>query len=164
MAGFFPNRGVNYGEVILGAELKRGRNSIKLTLWGEVSPKALDLVRFHVLNENLTQDAHWSWRQWNPPTGEGPVVGKNQPAWYIGKFKYTPTNVPLFLRILNAKKGQIFLNGRNIGRFWNVGPQQCYYLPECWLARQNELLIFEETGNIPSGSRLEFRPLGPYRE
>jgi hypothetical protein len=162
--GFFPSRAVNYGELVLGAELKRGRNSVKLMLWGEVSAKALDLIRFHVLSENLTQDAHWSWRKWKLPTGEGPVVGKNQPAWYIAKFRYTPADTPLFLRILNAKKGQIFLNGRNVGRFWNVGPQQCYYLPECWLARENELLIFEETGNIPSGSRLEFRALGPYRE
>jgi len=162
--GFFPNRGVNYGEMTLGPELKRGRNSVKLTLWGEVPPKALDVVKFYVLNENLTQDAQWSWRRWSPPTGEGPVVGKNQPAWYTARFRYAPTDVPLFLRILNAKKGQLFLNGRNVGRFWNVGPQQRYYLPECWLDRENELLLFEETGNIPSGSRLEFSELGPYRD
>ena len=61
-----------------------------------------------------------------------------------------------------AKKGQIFLNGRNAGRFWNIGPQEEYYLPEPWLGEDNELLIFEEQGNIPSGSRLAFRPQGPY--
>ena len=164
VVGFFPNCGMNFGDVTLGAELKKGKNIVKLLLWGDVIPKNLDNVKFHTLNENLTQKARWGYRTWQPPTAQGPVVGKNQPAWYVAKFKYTPQNIPIFLHILSAKKGHIFLNGHNVGRFWNIGPQQYYYLPECWLEEENELLIFEEQGNIPSGSRLEFRPLGPYRD
>ena len=64
--------------------------------------------------------------------------------------------------MLGGEKGQIFLNGHNVGRFWNIGPQQRYYLPECWLDESNELMVFEERGNIPSGSRLEYCPKGPY--
>jgi len=161
--GFFPSRGVNYGGIRLGPELKRGKNKISFTLWGDVKSKHVDSVKFHLLSENLTDQADWAWRPWRLPADGGLLVGKNQPAWYVTKFKYTPKQIPLFLRILGAKKGQIFLNGRNVGRFWSVGPQQCYYLPECWLAEDNELLIFEERGGIPSGSRLEFRPLGPYK-
>lgn len=162
IVGFFPKREVNYGQLVMGAELRTGKNNVRLVLWGDVSAKALDAVKFHTLSENLTDKALWSWRPWEMPTGKGLVVGKNQPAWYATQFKYTPASVPLFLRILGAKKGQIFLNDHNVGRFWNIGPQQCYYLPECWLSQENELLIFEEAGNTPSGSRLEFRPLGPY--
>ena len=94
----------------------------------------------------------------------GRVVGKNLPAWYASKFRYNPTGVPLFLHILAAKKGQVFLNGRNVGRFWTIGPQHYYYLPECWLQQQNELLLFTEGGENPSGSRLEYRPLGPFKQ
>jgi len=163
-AGFFPNHVSNYGDVTLGAELKRGKNTVRILLWGEVTPKALDGVKFHALSENLTLKAKWACRPWKTPEGPGPVVGKDRPAWYVAKFKSPGANLPLFLNILSAKKGQIFLNSRNIGRFWNIGPQQRYYLPECWLEEENELLVFEEQGHIPSGSRLEFRPLGPYQE
>jgi len=162
--GFFPSQSRNYGDLTIAAELKRGKNTLELLLWGQVGPKTLDKVKFHVLNENLTHGAGWFYRAWALPEGEGLIVGKDQPAWYVATFKYVPQEQPLFLHILSAKKGQVFLNGHNVGRFWTIGPQQRYYLPECWLEEDNELLIFEEQGGIPSSSRLEFRPLGPYRD
>lgn len=30
-------------------------------------------------------------------------------------------------------KGVIFINGRNLGRYWNIGPQETLYLPGPWL-------------------------------
>ena len=161
---FLPRTKINYGSIKLASELKRGKNTIRMLLWGDVRPKALDCVKFHTLNENLSEKAKWFWRRWELPTGKGLVVGKDQPAWYVAKFRHNPRSEPLFLHILNAKKGQVFLNGHNVGRFWSIGPQQRYYLPENWLAEENELLVFEERGVIPSGSRLEFRPGGPYRD
>jgi hypothetical protein len=91
------------------------------------------------------------------------VVGKDQPAWYATSFHYTPSDSALFLHVAGAKKGQVFLNGHNLGRFWTVGPQQHYYLPRCWLDETNELLLFEEQGNLPRRTRLDFCPAGPYR-
>ncbi len=164
MVGFFPLTGTNFGDVTLGVELKKGKNVIKLLLWGDVKPKDLEKIRLCALKENLTQKAQWAYREWSVPTEQGPIVGKNRPAWYVAKFKHTPQSVPLFINILSAKKGQVFLNSHNVGRFWTVGPQHRYYLPECWLQDENELLIFEEQGNIPSGSRLEFSPEGPYHD
>ncbi len=162
-AGFFANSG-GYGDVTLGNELKRGKNRLKLLLWGEVSAKELESIKLHLLIESVSAKGKWASRAWTMPAGEGRVVGKGLPAWYRSRFKYNPTSVPLFLRILAAKKGQIFLNGHNVGRFWNIGPQEFYYLPEPWLRPENELLIFEEQGSIPSGSRLVYRPGGPYRD
>ncbi len=165
VVAFFPNDGENFGDLMLGAELQKGKNAIRLVVWGEVTAKELDqAVRFYALNEDITEGAQWSYRTWQPPTEEGPVVGKNQPAWYISKFKSTLPSPPLFLHLLGCRKGHVFLNGHNVGRFWNVGPQSHYYLPECWLEEVNELLIFEESGLIPSGTRLELRPRGPYRD
>ncbi len=166
VAGFFPREdgGRSYGDVTFGAELKKGKNTIRLMLWGDVSAKPLEDVKLHLLEECISDKANWNYRPWVMPKGEGHVVGKDQPAWYLSKFKYAATNEPLFLHVLGAVKGQLFLNGHNIGRFWNVGPQNYYYLPECWLKEQNELLIFEEHGNTPSRSQLSFFPAGPYNQ
>jgi len=163
-AGFFPNSG-GYGQVTLGNELRRGKNVLRLLLWGDVNPKDLEKVKLHLLLESVTAGAKWSYRRWERPSGEGRVVGKGLPAWYRCGFKYAGCTTPLFLKINGAKKGQIFLNGQNVGRFWNLlGPQEYYYLPEPWLRAENELLIFEEHGHIPTGSRLAYRPGGPYRD
>jgi len=163
-AGFFPAGCNNFGDVTLGAELKKGRNVIKLLLWGDVSDQTLESFSLHSLLETLSHDAAWSFRPWGTPTRGGHIVGKDQPAWYAAKFTCDERHVPLFLHLAGAKKGQLFLNGHNVGRFWTIGPQEYYYLPACWLQHDNELMLFEEQGLIPRRSKLEFRPRGPYQE
>ncbi len=56
---------------------------------------------------------------------------------------------PIRLRMDGMGKGQIYLNGINIGRYWQPKPQRDYYLPEPWLKGRNEIMIFEEEGNSP---------------
>ncbi|OPX23396.1 MAG: hypothetical protein B1H04_03755 [Planctomycetales bacterium 4484_123] len=162
-AGFLPDSG-GYGDLTLGNELKRGSNSLKLLVWGQLEPKELERIKLHLLVESVTAKGAWWYRPWALPGGPGRVVGKGLPAWYRCSFKYDrAVELPLFLRISGARKGQIYLNRHNVGRFWNLGPQEYYYLPEPWLQEENELLIFEEQGQTPSGSRLVYRPMGPYR-
>jgi beta-galactosidase len=44
-------------------------------------------------------------------------------------------------------KGAVFVNGRALGRFWNIGPQRTLYLPGPWLkAGENEIVIFDLNG------------------
>lgn len=31
------------------------------------------------------------------------------------------------------EKGVVFINGQNLGRYWNIGPQETLYLPGTWL-------------------------------
>ena len=159
--GFYPCCGSNFGDLTLTAALRKGKNAFRFLLWGDVRPDVADKLRFDTLLETL--DADVAWRPWQMPVEGGPVVGKDQPAWYAAGFHYTPSDSALFLHVAGAKKGQVFLNGRNLGRFWTVGPQQYYYLPRCWLGETNELLLFEEQGNLPRRTRLEFCPAGPYR-
>jgi len=163
-AGFFAKQRTSYGDVTLGSELKKGRNRIKLLLWGDVTAADVDRIDFYTLNETITQRAGWYCRPWREPEEGGLIVGKDCPAWYEASFKVAEGAPPLFLHVVGAKKGQIFLNGHNAGRFWNTGPQEHYYLPECWLQEVNELRLFVEDGNTPSRSKLSFRPLGPYQE
>ena len=37
------------------------------------------------------------------------------------------------------------MNGKNLGRFWNTGPQRTLYLPADWLKKgHNQIVVFEE--------------------
>ena len=50
-----------------------------------------------------------------------------------------------FIDMQNWGKGIVFVNGRNIGRYWKVGPQQTLFIPGVWLKKgENQLLIFEQ--------------------
>ena len=45
-------------------------------------------------------------------------------------------------------KGVIFVNGRNLGRYWDIGPQKTLYLPGPWLKLgHNEIIVFDEMPN-----------------
>jgi len=164
--GFFPLAGAsakNWGDVTLGAGLKKGKNTVKLILWGDADRSVLSQFAFHSLGEAVSQQGTWSFRPWQLPTADGPKTGrKNAPAWFSAGFAFKGGSDPLFLEIRGCKKGQIYLNGHNVGRFWTVGPQRYYYLPECWLDQKNELLLFEESGTAPRDCRLVFRSEGPY--
>ena len=42
-------------------------------------------------------------------------------------------------------KGCVWVNGHNLGRYWNIGPTQTVYIPAPWLKKgENEIAIFEE--------------------
>ncbi len=66
-------------------------------------------------------------------------------------------SIALKLRPAGLGKGQIWLNGQNVGRYWQIGPQESYKLPLSWLQAHNELLIFTEEGGDPSGIELVLR-------
>lgn len=52
-----------------------------------------------------------------------------------------------FLNFESWGKGLVYVNGRGIGRFWNIGPQQTLYVPGCWLHEgENEILVFDIVG------------------
>ena len=41
-------------------------------------------------------------------------------------------------------KGCVWVNGHDLGRYWEVGPQQTIYLPAEWLKKgANEIVVFE---------------------
>ena len=52
-----------------------------------------------------------------------------------------------FLRTDNFKKGFAVINGFNLGRYWEIGPQKTLYVPACWLKKgKNEIVLFETDG------------------
>ena len=40
-------------------------------------------------------------------------------------------------------KGYVFVNGFNLGRYWDIGPQKALYLPGALLKDKNEIVILE---------------------
>ena len=65
------------------------------------------------------------------------------PTWYHAAFNLAKTG-DTFLDMRTWGKGIAYVNGHNLGRYWNAGPQQTLYLPGCWLkAGPNEITIFE---------------------
>ena len=78
------------------------------------------------------------------PTAYGSGYTKNVPVIYNGSFSLSKTG-DTFLDMRKFGKGIVFVNGHNLGRYWNVGPQQTLYLPGCWLKKgRNTISVFEE--------------------
>ena len=52
-----------------------------------------------------------------------------------------------FLKLDNFKKGFVLINGFNIGRYWEIGPQKTLYVPASLLKKgKNEIIVFESDG------------------
>ena len=70
----------------------------------------------------------------------GPAPG---PAFYRGSFPVEKTG-DTFLDFGKWSKGTAWVNGRQLGRFWKIGPQQTLYLPGPWLKPgRNEIVVFD---------------------
>lgn len=70
------------------------------------------------------------------------VAKENRPAIFKGSFEAIP-GVDTFINPDGWKKGCIFINGFNIGRYWNVGPQGTLYIPGELIKEKNTVHIFE---------------------
>ena len=85
------------------------------------------------------------------PLGPANVTGV--PAFHRGSFTLVQP-ADTFLDLRGWGKGQVWLNGHNLGRFWGIGPQQALYAPGPWLrAGPNELTVLDvaDTGKRTVG-------------
>lgn len=73
------------------------------------------------------------------------------PAFYRGAFE-VKTIGDTFLDTRGLGEGAVWVNGHDLGRFWNIGPQQTLYLPGAWLRKgRNDVIVFEmDGGQSPS--------------
>ena len=73
----------------------------------------------------------------NPPSGIG---------YYRGTFRLSKTG-DTFINMETWGKGQVYVNGHALGRFWSIGPQQTLYCPGCWLKKgENEIVVLDVAG------------------
>uniref|UniRef100_A0A8C6ZQ25 Beta-galactosidase-1-like protein 2 n=1 Tax=Nothoprocta perdicaria TaxID=30464 RepID=A0A8C6ZQ25_NOTPE len=67
------------------------------------------------------------------------------PAFFRGRLWIEHQPQDTFLKLQGWEKGVVFVNSRNLGRYWKIGPQETLYLPAPWLWKgSNEIIIFEE--------------------
>ena len=76
----------------------------------------------------------------------GPRASAGQPVFYRGAFEVgTPADT--FLHLPGFTKGIAWVNGVNLGRHWNRGPQRSLYVPAPYLKKgKNELAVLELEG------------------
>jgi beta-galactosidase len=68
------------------------------------------------------------------------------PLFYIGVFQVSEAK-DTFLKLEGWTKGVVYINGFNLGRYWDKGPQKTLYLPGPLLHEgDNEVVIFELHG------------------
>ena len=77
------------------------------------------------------------------------ALASNTPSaigYYKATFKLKKTG-DTFLNMETWGKGQVYVNGHALGRFWSIGPQQTLYCPGCWLKKgENEIVVLDIVG------------------
>ncbi len=69
------------------------------------------------------------------------------PCFYRGTF-HVGQPADTFVDTRSLAKGAVFVNGRPLGRFWNIGPQGTLYLPGPWLKPgDNQIVLFDLDGH-----------------
>jgi beta-galactosidase len=73
-----------------------------------------------------------------------PAPHSDRPIFYTGTFYLTHT-ADTYLNMKGFGKGVVFVNGHNLGRYWEIGPQYSLYVPAVWLKKgANQIVIFDE--------------------
>jgi beta-galactosidase len=160
------------GKKIATLDRRRNQNSIQLPAQGPV-PVTLDLLidTFGHVNYGgyihdrkgitekveLTSDSGsreltgWEVRQFSLDSKDLSRLRfqkgqTKEPAFYRASFQ-VPAIGDTFLDLRSWGKGMVWVNGHNLGRFWNIGPQQTLYCPGAFLRKgRNELIVFELNG------------------
>jgi hypothetical protein len=127
--------------------LRPGVNVLALNIHDDAgAPWRASLLTY---DPTLALDATWSFRSGVTPTIRTTARSNDQrqPGFWRCRFPYDPAEHgagPFKLAMNGLRKGQIWLNGRNVARYWQVGPQEFYKLPASWLEMENELLVLDE--------------------
>lgn len=166
------------------ALLKQGKNIIQVAMVGDPAidgpqaERALGALAgaLEVFEgvECVSEKAEWAFAKWDAPLDgayepalKGAMTrGAGLPRWWKCAFKAEPTTAEaLFFDASGLSKGQIFLNGKNVCRYFvatrdkkSVPPQTMHRLPGSWLKAKgdNQIVIFDEHGFSPSRCRLVF--------
>jgi hypothetical protein len=103
------------------------------------------------------------------PTGNGPT----NLSWYRMGFELPSDDphvwVPWKLHLRATGNGFIYLNDHALGRYWEVGPQDDFYLPECWLnfgpgSKNVMTLCLRPTSDVPSVQNASVSPYNDFAE
>uniref|UniRef100_A0A8C2YTG8 Beta-galactosidase n=1 Tax=Chinchilla lanigera TaxID=34839 RepID=A0A8C2YTG8_CHILA len=137
----------NQGRLAYGPDISKERKGLTGDIYLDNSP----LRKFTIYS--LEMKTAFMQRKlpslWKPVTKE--VWG---PAFFLAFLRVGDFPQDTFIKLEGWKKGVIFINGRNLGRYWLIGPQKTLYLPGPWLhPGSNEIILFEESA---PGQQIQF--------
>ena len=115
---------VNYGEHIYD------RKGIEAVRYGNQNLMGYDVI-------TLPLD--------NPEKIDFSLADSRYPLFMRGHFK-AQGQKDCFVHLDGFKKGFVYINGFNIGRYWEIGPQRALYIPGVLLKDENEIIVLELEG------------------
>jgi hypothetical protein len=160
-------------------KLKQGSNTLEVTVVNHeqvddelpAAAKSMSLAR---VEGGLANQSEIAFAKWEPPAnGFVPLAkAKNAaslPMWFRCEFELPKSMVAstgvqrgVFFEPDGLTKGQLFVNGKHVGRYFvatragkPVPPQSRYFVPVNYLREGvNELMIFDEDGGSPNRARI----------
>jgi beta-galactosidase len=85
---------------------------------------------------------------------------ENHPYFHRGLLKVNEV-ADTFIDLSEWTKGVVFVNGHNLGRYWEIGPQQTLYVPAPFLhLGVNEIVVLELHGHQESARFVDKPDLG----
>ncbi len=162
--------------------IKRGNNVLELAFESNAIShdgeayvqEALKLIvekgSFIEASNAITAGCEWAFAKWETPAeiefdtlAKGKLAKVEKPAWWRSSFETPGVKVALSLDLSGMTKGQVYLNGKAMGRYFvatkdakPVEPAIPLAIPGAWLNPEadNELTIFDEHGASPAKVRI----------
>jgi hypothetical protein len=139
--------------------------------------EAAPTLRAYEVEQALSAKADWAFARWDiPSVGQfapsKAAKGLGVPAWYRTTFEAPKTAHPATLDLDGLTKGQVYLNGKHLGRYLVgmpggklAGYSRKFDLPRAFLKadEENELVVFDEHGAVPGKCRIVFDAALPIR-
>ena len=157
------DRVLNEKQVVLPAAGKDAKLSIVVEGMGRINFSRAINDRKGILGDVtlISDKGVWTPRQWtcatlpdDYATAVKALAAASEPAPSDGRapgyYRYSLELKKVGDTFLNMEafgKGQVYVNGHAMGRFWHIGPQQTLYLPGCWLKKgKNEIIVLDVVG------------------
>jgi len=126
----------NTGRINFGTHLPDGRAGIVNAV--SLAGQTLSGWKMYSLPMTSPEFIH----DWKKDESVRPTPG---PAFHRGSFTLDRP-ADSFLDTSALGKGFVWVNGHNLGRTWNIGPQKSLYVPAAWLQTgRNEVVVFDYT-------------------
>lgn len=138
---------VNFGEAM--KDYKGITDQVTLTIDRDGRKFTCDLHDWQVYNIHDRYDTYATMK-FSQYAGEK----KRVPGTYRATFNLKGKPADTFLDFSTWGKGLVYVNGHDIGRIWEIGPQQALYVPGCWLRQgENEVIVFDILGPAEAKSQ-----------
>jgi hypothetical protein len=74
---------------------------------------------------------------------ESKIINNKPGIFFSGEFTLTEV-ADTYIDMSTYTKGIVWVNGNNLGKYWNIGPQQSLYCPASFMKKgKNDVLVFD---------------------